>query len=1027
MLFASITEFGAVSAGYRKVLDDLAERQRRLKILLEEERVFAATLGTTDLVEVLLFDSFFPLAEVGGSGAQAFRRAIGVWCPQAGSAVLEAPPRHQPTPAGGIAEICCVQDALDEDPSRPFFGVIYAKASPIVRLCLPAEQRRGGRMLATSLLANFLDPNAQIWTEDIDWYLRHARGPVPLPNGLPRLRVAPLGGLDSVDVVFLVRASRLEQLGAVAWAVRRQTLGVAWPADENPEALRNVRSLLGDPRAASPESWDNSPMFTNTSSTLGVPIRARDRVPEDQHLIGAYPGEHKGRYWVLEGPRGNLHAAAEEMALLVRYRFLPGFFRRVGEGAAGLPGAGREGKLLQLFGQRDALAYNQRMLQHPGQMQPVGRYTVDEILRFMSALTGAEGTGNPPGLSSVTEVALVVHDPEALRLLMPGNELIDGFRDRLSAVRDFHLQRTPSDFPGPWVGTWLQGAKVAGLSYPVTNGVLNLICSVLDYLEEDLENFSDLLPPIRILVDWADAYRRQAGVDRIDDRQLTDDDISLWTWELWQPGRDRQLPNQLRSAAEIARFYESLEQLATFRGRRDHPLRAPNGTLAFEGHAGYRLARDGFTAYVKALARELEPSARDNAIDAQGRILVLDSATGRPTCQAEPGGTAVVRVSAMAVHHPMHWVFGHEIAHARFAHTRVNARPELFRAAHDLVAASGVSRKLLTETIEDLLRAVSHTLWDELAADEESPFCRAAADVLSEVPADLIEWRSLQLEGDAPGLAERRFWFVTGPGLVHGLRDNHGRAPIGDRRVRRLLLRVFFVSRFINRRAAPGSWREDLQDVCEWLFCNRDAFADARRMEPLGRMADAEMVERLRCLKEDLEIPDDHWASAMVRLVVDRSVTSREGDDDWSQFRRVQQVVDAWIPFVDALVNLGPTPAKDGARAIYAQYLDEIMALSGWENCNPWPPFIVGHPNPDAFNATDSRRRSRRRPEYNMPAVSQRGGVMMADTALRRAYHEITLHCVQRLEDLSRERRREVLASYLDQGQRGIRVSLPPR
>ncbi|MBK7761660.1 MAG: hypothetical protein IPO67_18325 [Deltaproteobacteria bacterium] len=1022
MLFASITEFGAVIAGYRRVLDDLARRQERLTGLLEPERALAGTLGPTDLVEILLFDSFFPMAEVGGSAAHAFRRAIGVFCPQPDDEVLRCAPRGQPQLASSILELACVQDVLAEDPERPFLGIIYAKASALAKLCVPALGEPGGDLLATALLRHFLNPAQRCWREDPLVYLTGALGDRTLPADLVAARLCVLGGLDSVDMVILVRAPRLELIGAVAWALRRSTLGDLWPQASMDGLRGHARRIAG---VNDTSAWDHSPLFANTSTTLGVPMRRRDEGAPRHHLVGRYAPEEPGPYWTWESPRGDLRSAADEMALLVRYRFQPGTLRSLGE-ETGLE-AQEEGKtgdaLLQLFGQRDALAYNPRILQEPGQLRPVGRYTVDEILGFMSGLTGANNPTAPTGISSVTEVALVVHNMGSLRHHMPSNDLAERFKGRLGAVREFHLRRKPGDFPGPWLGTWLQGAKVAGLPYPLTNGVLNLVCSVLDYLDDDLESFLDLLPPLQHLIDWADAYRRQAGVDRWPDRELDDRELSAWSREIWQHLRDQPLPPQLRSASTIARFHETLEQLATFRGRRDHPMRAPTGTLAFEGHAGYRVSRDAFSTYVKALAQAFQPG---RAADTLGRVIILDSAAGRPTCTAESGGTATVRVSAMAVHHPIHWVFGHEIAHASFSHTVVNSRPDLFRAGHSLCDAAKQPRNLLKGSIARLLNAVSDSLWDEFAADEGSPFCRAVADVLTEVAADLLEWRTLMLEGDGPDDAARRFWFVTGPGLVHGLRDIYGRAPIGLRRVARLLLRVYFVSRFTTRRMAPGVWREDLQDLCEWMFGMRDAMSEQNRINPLQRMADQDLIERMRCLKEDLEIPDEQWHAAVVNLVVDRSITAREDDDDFAEFSRVQQVVDAWIPFVEALMNLAPPPALDDTRAIYARYLDSLMAQPGWEHSAPWPQLIPGHPDRRAFERGEGLEGpSRRRPHYESPALSSRGGVMLASAKERQAYHDLTLRCILHLEDLSRARRREVLGRYLEQGERGLKVNTP--
>lgn len=1017
MFFASITEFGAVSAGYRRVLDDLRRRQERLSPLLEPERLLVGTLGTTDLVEILLFDSFFPLSEVGGSVAHAFRRAIGAWCPQPGDP-LPAPPPGQGVDAGAEATLVCAQDIAREDPSRPFLGVIYAKASPVAHLCLPIAGEPGGQVMSHALVRHFLDPAAGAWTQDLGLYLRLALGEHPLPEGCPRVLVCPLGGLDSVDLVVLLRAARLEQIGAAAWALRRQGLGTLWPAAQFGTAIENGRMLghLG-PEDQSVH-WDHTPLFHSTSTTLGVPVRQRPSRPEEAHLVGRYAAEDPGPWWVWECPRGDTRPAAGELAMLVRYRFQPGYFRNLSSDAAGAPSSGA---LLQLFGQRDALAYNRNILQEPGGIRPVRTYSVDELLGFMSGLTGSASSPHPHGINSITELALVVHNPEALREHMPTSHLVERFYGRVHAVREFHLLRRPDGYPGPWIGTWLQGAKVAGLSYPVTNGVLNLIASVLDYLDEDLEGFLDLLPPLQLLVDWADAYRRQAGVDRVLDRPLTDSDYANWAREIWDHARDQPLPPQLQSAAAFSRFHDSLEQLATFRGRRDHPLRAPQGTLAFEGHAGYRVSRDAFSTYVKSLAAAFRPTGRDTL----GRFIILDSATGRPTCQTDSGGTAIVRVSAMAVHHPIHWVFGHEIAHASFSLVPVNSRPELYRTGHALAQAAGLNLKQLKGTVAQLLSAVSDSLWDEFAADDASPFCRAAADVLTEVAADLLEWRSLQLEGDGSDAAAARFWFVTGPGLVHGLRDIYGSAPVGLRRISRLFLRVYFVSRFIQRRMAPEAWREDLQDLCEWLFNLREEMSERTRDLPLDRMADQDLIERLRCLKEDLDIPDEPWHTAVVNFVLDHSITSGPEDADHAQYQRVQAVIDAWIPFVEALLNLAPPPAPtDGdPRGLYATYLDRLMALEGWEVCRPWPQIIPGHPDEGSFHTPDTRRRSRRRPEFSTPAVSSRGGVMLASAERRRAYHELTLDCILRLEDLSRLRRREILTRYLDHGERGIRSS----
>lgn len=1016
MLFASITEFGAVSAGYRRVLDDLRRRQERLAPLLEPERLLVGTLGTTDLVEVLLFDSFFPLSEVGGSVAHAFRRAIGAWCPQPGDPI-PAPAPGQGLPAGRTGTLVCAQDIAEQDPSRPFLGVIYGRVSPVAHLCLPVSGEPGGEVLSHALLRHLLSPEAPCWREDVGTYLDLALGPEPLPEDTPRLLICPLGGLDSVDLVVLLRAARLEQIGAAAWALRRQGLGVVWPAARWPRCLENGRVLGGLPADAVAQHWDSTPLFHSTSTTLGVPVRLHTEAPTHAHLVGRYEPGDRGPWWAWETAQGDPRPAAAELAMLVRYRFQPGYFRNLHED---LPGSTRGGALLQLFGQRDALAYNQHILQEPGGIQPVGTYTVDGMLGFMSGLTGAQASPHPHGINSITELALVVRNPDALRERMPTNHLVEGFLGRIHAVREFHLNRRPEGFPGPWIGTWLQGAKVAGLSYPSTNGVLNLIASVLDYLDEDLEGFLDLLPPLQLLVNWAEAYRRQAGVDRVQDRPVTDADFASWAREIWDHSRDQPLPPQLQSAAAIARFHESLEQLATFRGRRDHPLRAPQGTLAFEGHAGYRVSRDAFSAYVKALAAAFKPAGRD----ASGQLIILDSATGRPTCQTDSGGTAIVRVSAMAVHHPIHWVFGHEIAHASFSRIAVNSLPELFKTGHRLVDAAGLNRNLLKGTVAQLLTATSDSLWDEFAADDSSPFCRAAADVLTEVAADLLEWRSLMVEGDPPDTPALRFWFVTGPGLVHGLRDIYGSAPVGLRRIARLILRVYFVSRFIQGRMAPESWREDLQDLCEWMFNLREEMSERRREEPLDRMADQDLIERLRCLKEDLDIPDDPWHTAVVNFVLDRSITSAPGEPDHAQYQRVQQIIDAWIPFVEALMTLAPrpAPAAQDPRGLYATYLDRLMALEGWEPCRPWPQLIPGHPDQAAFEQPESRRRSRRRPEFSTPAVSTRGGVMLADSARRRAYHELTLACILELEDMARRRRREILVSYLDNGDRGIRA-----
>ena len=166
------------------------------------------------------------MAELGGSAAHAFRRAIGVFCPQPDDEVLRCAPRGQPQLASSILELACVQDVLAEDPERPFLGIIYAKASALAKLCVPALGEPGGDLLATALLRHFLNPAQRCWREDPLVYLTGALGDRTLPADLVAARLCVLGGLDSVDMVILVRAPRLELTAHISQIRPRRMCGL---------------------------------------------------------------------------------------------------------------------------------------------------------------------------------------------------------------------------------------------------------------------------------------------------------------------------------------------------------------------------------------------------------------------------------------------------------------------------------------------------------------------------------------------------------------------------------------------------------------------------------------------------------------------------------------------------------------------------------------------------------------------------------------------------------------------------------
>jgi hypothetical protein len=522
-------------------------------------------------------------------------------------------------------------------------------------------------------------------------------------------------------------------------------------------------------------------------------------------------------------------------------------------------------------------------------------------------------------------------------------------------------------------------------------------------LSTDFAEFVDLLPALEALVRLAE---KLAGPD--------DDAPAGYSGSptVWRPNRREARRPRPR---ELVRMYGMVEELASSRVRRTHPLKRPGAGLAVHGHAGHQLPRDAFVVFVESLARHLGHGG--------GAILVLDSPGVGLSCEPAPGGAVAIQVSTMALHHPLHWASAHELAHALFEQRspppavtrgceRVDVR--LFEAAAELRVASKVELRG-ADSLAVHLRAMVTDLEDAGAVSTKRDLAAALASLAEEVPADLLLRDSLALPKDSPAQTSARFWFVMGPCLLFDLQDSFGATPLPDVVVQTLLLRFWLVERLVEGQLQPEAWAEGLSMLVE----TGRRVASPKPGDP--PFTEGSFGRLLVSVKEDLGIPNPIWHKALTRF--EGLLDDLDSEEELA--RDLAAVVAAWLKLVQAVrAKLAPALERDEGDPWlgFTRYVQRLMKpchfsyptgeLAGpvegdWQVASPWPPFVRDHGHARDSLVTDNQRWT----EEGV-VISRRGGVMAGRNG-QRHYNRMTTDFVLEMDAAVRHSRLDKLLAYL--------------
>jgi hypothetical protein len=556
----------------------------------------------------------------------------------------------------------------------------------------------------------------------------------------------------------------------------------------------------------------------------------------------------------------------------------------------------------------------------------VGTLTVGAVLHYIRKLMEEPGAS----VLSATEIAIggVVPPDEASQA---SGDLLDRLFERLRQRRRHHVQEGEG-----WIARWNHAASVGGLVQPLADSVPGLVGSVLGHLEDHLEGFVDLLPAIEHLVALAE--------------------------ELGREGNQLQ-PYVVMTLAGV------LQGLAASRGRRDHPLRLPRETLAFDSQVEHQSPRNAFVAFAEELTEILDPD---------GLLVVLESSGG--VIHSKSIATFnIVRAAPMLVYNPLYWVYAHEVAHGGASRLTLASLIELDEGAREpaerLLQLSD-SASAGETSIESLGRALSRKILMRYGGSSNvaAELAEMIGATLQETLADGLLWASLAgPEGSSRDLQDRRFWFVYGPSLVYSTRTVSG-ARLSLLTAKSLILRWWLAERLLAG---------DSEVTTSWL---QELVATLARWE-----TNEPIHPHLERITEDVGAPEI-WAPTPIALgfhcmALQRALAGRD------QFP-LEEAVERWLKLVRHLCS--QTVLRSSARPssvtnAYRGYLDELIAA--WPSADPWVSTF---------------------PTDGVPRLIPGGGLAFdgRESALEADYQARTLGLLQRIDDLARDRRLLKLANY---------------
>lgn len=340
--------------------------------------------------------------------------------------------------------------------------------------------------------------------------------------------------------------------------------------------------------------WNASSLFYRTSTMVGLQLTDGGLVTGDQSRpIGA-------RAAFLAQLR---HGAGTSLPANRLYRDLLKLFT-----AEPTRGA----RQLRLLGHYDSFALLPPIDKTRDKQSVGARLTIQHLQAVLVRLSKA-----PSAVGSITSLA--IKPPVSLR---GATHLTSAWVRQIAKLRRTQLRIRSR--------TWSRAARRAGLSDLLTEAVQTLLTASVEAIEEGGEMVS-LLPSIDWLTRWADAYgsrkaKKASMMPGIDAYRLTD----------------------------AHRVYRLMAEQASGRARRDSPFHPPTVHLPLEGHAGYRLARDAFEAFLHDALGALRAECQD--------IMLIDSPAATLSTFAHHDGLAIVITSAVTLHHCWMWLGAvHEI------------------------------------------------------------------------------------------------------------------------------------------------------------------------------------------------------------------------------------------------------------------------------------------------------------------------------------------------------------------------------
>ena len=1026
-LFVAITEFGTTRTEASKVYRDLFLRENRVNSSFPFKSQIIATFGSTDLVELSFFDNYFHFAEISSSSAHAFRRTSGAKCVDFG--LDSIPPR-----ADCHHTITSASELIDSNRENPFMSVLYLKISPIPILCHQTTNLSDHEPLVHRIISRTISRGAEIWKTVRGVLASSLELNHELPPSSLSFRLTPLVGLDSIDVVFLIRTSCLEENSSIAWAFRNCKLGSALPSHEFQGSIKRLARLFGMSTREVREFWDESPLFSGTTSVIGIPLIRPAMKLLEPHTPNAMPSEPSAKIapatdtkWRLEESDGHTKTFAARRAILLQHtNFAAGCFGEALKATRkrdvtyessdyhhdnqDIPVAPKEEEsassayeFLMLFDRADSLKFP--LFSKAYDTRP-REWSVHQIRDHLMSIFDLEDQENlQEGLSSSTEIAIKFRVPDDVVGRAANSKAIIRLKELLGRMRKIHLLRDTEEFQSTTSlsNRWLKVARESGIVYSATNGIVNIICAALDHLDDDLEDFLDLLIILNSLV--------SAVEDSFNQGLKLSSQQTVWLITI-------------------------VERLAAARGRRDDPLRLSSSTLVFGGHAGYRTSRDAFIAFSEVMAYE---------IDSEALVIILDDPAGGVSCEVGPCHWDVLSVSALALNDPIHWLVSHELAHGRLEHmTLEDIMPgRSSQYLLEILSASGETKVALHDTVDDLIQRIGESL-SHFGEEhlEESPFAEAMRQCLLEVFADLAFWQSLSLSDSRVEETRELFWFVHGPGLVLAVQHKLGFTEPDKRTLQALVLRCVILDLIFSRmqtsgrdsklyRHSPSSIKKLMDEIHDTLALVLSASATSNPSGRDSRYDDAKA--HLLFLRRSLDISPKKWVRSIQQLQRSLKVSALS-----DQTRNIFQ---NWISFCLALHedihtanNLTELKQRQlqQVKQIYRDYLTELRALWG-AHAKPWPSFIKGHEDPQAVEREEEEENMERLTLRSRPYLSRRGGVFVFDTKLQgesgpadridsstteesgqRQYHRVTNRFISQLCELAREQRFYKLKAYLE-------------